>query len=83
MKSVLGSLPLYYLPIFRAPKSVISHLKSIRRRFFWGFKENEKKMVWVNWKKVLSEKKGWSLGVGSLKAKKHRVYWEIKVAFSQ
>ncbi|GJY92937.1 hypothetical protein Tco_0508719 [Tanacetum coccineum] len=41
------SLPLYELSIFKASKSVISHLETIRRRFFWGFKENEHKMVHV------------------------------------
>ena len=69
VKSVLGSLPLYYLSIFRAPISVISHIEALRRRFFWGFKENEKKIFWVRWQKILAGKKDDGLGVGSIKAK--------------
>jgi hypothetical protein len=69
VKSVLGSLPLYYLPLFKAPTSVISLLESIRRRFFWGFKDDEKKMVWVSWKKIMSSTKNGGLGVESIKAK--------------
>ncbi|GJU54017.1 putative RNA-directed DNA polymerase [Tanacetum coccineum] len=69
VKSVLGSLPLYYLSIFRAPSSIISSIESIRRRFFWGYKENEKKIVWVQWQKVIADKKDGGLGVGSIKAK--------------
>ncbi|GKC63076.1 hypothetical protein Tco_1095674 [Tanacetum coccineum] len=34
VKSILGTLPLYYLSLFKAPEAVISHLESIRRRFF-------------------------------------------------
>ncbi|GJU81535.1 reverse transcriptase domain, reverse transcriptase zinc-binding domain protein [Tanacetum coccineum] len=57
VKSVLGSLPLYYLSLFKAPTSVNFTLESIRRRFFWGFKDNEKKMVWVSWQKIMSSTK--------------------------
>ncbi|GKF21986.1 putative RNA-directed DNA polymerase, eukaryota, reverse transcriptase zinc-binding domain protein [Tanacetum coccineum] len=34
VKSVLGSLPIYYLSLFKAPSLVIDTLESIRRRFF-------------------------------------------------
>ncbi|GJT61429.1 RNA-directed DNA polymerase, eukaryota, reverse transcriptase zinc-binding domain protein [Tanacetum coccineum] len=33
VKAVLGSLPLYFFSVFKAPKAVISRLDSIRRRF--------------------------------------------------
>lgn len=36
VKSVLGSLSLYFFSLFRAPISVIDTLESIRRTFFWG-----------------------------------------------
>ncbi|GKA29034.1 putative RNA-directed DNA polymerase, partial [Tanacetum coccineum] len=39
VKSVLGSLPIYYLSLFNAPIKIIKTLESIRSRFFWGFKE--------------------------------------------
>ncbi|GJT44118.1 hypothetical protein Tco_0952833 [Tanacetum coccineum] len=69
VKLVLGSLPLYYLSLFKAPTSVIFLLESIRRRFFWGFKDNEKKMVWVSWQKIMSSTKNGGLGVESIKDK--------------
>ncbi|GJY33571.1 reverse transcriptase domain, reverse transcriptase zinc-binding domain protein [Tanacetum coccineum] len=49
VKSVLGSLPLYYLLLFRAIALVISQIEALRRNFFWGFKENEKKIcdAWI------------------------------------
>ncbi|GJU94416.1 hypothetical protein Tco_1319172 [Tanacetum coccineum] len=49
VKSILGSLPIYYLSLFKAPKKVINLLKSIRCRFFWGFKESQRES-WSSWK---------------------------------
>ncbi|GJW91857.1 reverse transcriptase domain, reverse transcriptase zinc-binding domain protein [Tanacetum coccineum] len=72
VKSVLGSLPLYYLSLFRAPVSVISQIEGLRRNFFWGSKENENKIVWVRWQKILADKKDGG-GVGCIKAKNMRL----------
>ncbi|PWA65568.1 reverse transcriptase domain, Reverse transcriptase zinc-binding domain protein [Artemisia annua] len=42
IKAMLGSLPLYNLSLFRAPIKVLHTLENIRRRFFWGFKDESK-----------------------------------------
>ncbi|GJT68087.1 putative RNA-directed DNA polymerase [Tanacetum coccineum] len=67
--AVLGSLPLYYLSVFRAPCKVIDCLERIRSRFFWGFKEGENSLVWVKWKAILADWDRGGLGIGSIKAK--------------
>nr|GEW69545.1 RNA-directed DNA polymerase, eukaryota, reverse transcriptase zinc-binding domain protein [Tanacetum cinerariifolium] len=54
----------------RAPSSVISSIECRRRRFFGGYKENEKKIVGVHWQKVIADKKDEGLGIGSIKGKK-------------
>ncbi|GJU85441.1 reverse transcriptase domain, reverse transcriptase zinc-binding domain protein [Tanacetum coccineum] len=61
IKSVLGSLPLYYFSMFRVPSCVIKQLESVRRDFFWGGAGESKKMSWVKWDTILS-----SYGVGGL-----------------
>ncbi|GJT07167.1 hypothetical protein Tco_0841629 [Tanacetum coccineum] len=61
VKSVLGSVPLYFLSLFKAPLKVIKKLESIRCRFFWGFKDGDKgKWKWsfliegdALWRKVI------------------------------
>ncbi|GJX75163.1 RNA-directed DNA polymerase, eukaryota, reverse transcriptase zinc-binding domain protein [Tanacetum coccineum] len=50
-------LPFTYLGLPVAPEAVISQLESIRRHFFWGMKDDENKMVWIRWQKILSSKK--------------------------
>ncbi|GJZ22665.1 reverse transcriptase domain, reverse transcriptase zinc-binding domain protein [Tanacetum coccineum] len=56
VKFVLGSLPVYFLSLFKAPEAIITKLESMRRQFFWGMKEGVKKMCWVSWNKILVSK---------------------------
>ncbi|XP_021991349.1 uncharacterized protein LOC110888118 [Helianthus annuus] len=44
-KSVLGSLPSYFLSLFAAPKCVINKLERIHRDFVWGFTDSSKKLI--------------------------------------
>ncbi|KAJ9539315.1 hypothetical protein OSB04_032048 [Centaurea solstitialis] len=67
-KSVLGSLGIYFLSLFKAPKQVLNNLESIRARFFWGYSANVKKISWIAWDSVLSDFDCGGLGIGSLRA---------------
>ncbi|KAJ9535108.1 hypothetical protein OSB04_un001812 [Centaurea solstitialis] len=69
IQSVLSAIPLFFFSLFKAPKAILKLLESIRRRFFWGFKDDEKKLVWIAWKKVLKSKSNGGLGVTSFKIK--------------
>ncbi|GJS84331.1 RNA-directed DNA polymerase, eukaryota, reverse transcriptase zinc-binding domain protein [Tanacetum coccineum] len=65
IKSVLSSLPLYYMSSFKVPKGVLSKMESIRRNFFNGVENAEKKMSLIGWNKILASKKNGGLGVSS------------------
>ncbi|PWA73278.1 reverse transcriptase domain, Reverse transcriptase zinc-binding domain protein [Artemisia annua] len=67
IKSVLGSLGVYYFSSFKAPISVINKLETIRRRFFWGGNIEENKIAWIAWDKIMSPLDQGGLGVGSLR----------------
>nr|GEV11902.1 hypothetical protein [Tanacetum cinerariifolium] len=54
IKSILGSLGVYYFSTFMAPKKVINQLEGIRRIFFWGGSLDDNKIPWIAWKKVIS-----------------------------
>lgn len=45
IKSVLGSLPLYFLSVFRAPAMVVKKLESLLLNFFWGNTGGGKKII--------------------------------------
>nr|GEV46715.1 RNA-directed DNA polymerase, eukaryota [Tanacetum cinerariifolium] len=66
LKSVLGSSPIYTMSIYKVPKLVLHLMESIRRNFFNGVQNNEMKITWVKWSKVLASKKFGGLGVSSL-----------------
>nr|GEZ52070.1 RNA-directed DNA polymerase, eukaryota [Tanacetum cinerariifolium] len=66
LKSVLGSLPTYYMSLFKVHGGVLKQLEGLRNSFFLGADLDERKMTWVRWKKVLAQKQYGGLGVGSL-----------------
>ncbi|GJY16658.1 RNA-directed DNA polymerase, eukaryota [Tanacetum coccineum] len=65
IKSVLNSLPLYHMSIYKAPIGVLHNMESFRRRFFNGVDKNERKLSIIGWKKILASKKKEGLGVSS------------------
>nr|GFC69089.1 RNA-directed DNA polymerase, eukaryota [Tanacetum cinerariifolium] len=68
LKSVLGSTPIYNMFLFKVPKAVLKSMESIRRNFFNGIRDGEKKIAWVRWSKVLASKSNGELGVSSFYA---------------
>ncbi|XP_023729370.1 uncharacterized protein LOC111877058 [Lactuca sativa] len=83
IKSVMGNLSEYFLSLFVAPERVINTLEKIRRRFLWGGSEEQTKIHWVTWEKVIADKKLGGLGVGSLKALNTSLivkwFWRLRV----
>ncbi|GJZ63745.1 putative RNA-directed DNA polymerase, eukaryota, reverse transcriptase zinc-binding domain protein, partial [Tanacetum coccineum] len=69
IRSILGSLPIFYLSLFKAPMKIINLLESIRSILFWGFKDSQRRISWVKWKLVLLDKETGGLGVGCLHSK--------------
>ncbi|GJX23046.1 RNA-directed DNA polymerase, eukaryota, reverse transcriptase zinc-binding domain protein [Tanacetum coccineum] len=68
LKSVLGSIPIYHMSIFKVLMRVLHRLESIRCHFFNGNDPQGNKPSWVKWKNVLASKEKGGLGVSSLYA---------------
>nr|GEU97671.1 RNA-directed DNA polymerase, eukaryota, reverse transcriptase zinc-binding domain protein [Tanacetum cinerariifolium] len=68
LKSVLGSMTIFNMSIFKVPLGVLRTLESIQSHFFKGHALGSNKASWVSWKKVLSSKDKGGLGVSSLYA---------------
>ncbi|GJX71225.1 putative RNA-directed DNA polymerase, eukaryota, reverse transcriptase zinc-binding domain protein [Tanacetum coccineum] len=66
IKSVLSSLPTYFLSLYKAPVSLCSKLESIQNNFFIGGEMGEKTITWVSWNKCLTSKNLGGLGIGSI-----------------
>nr|GEX41186.1 RNA-directed DNA polymerase, eukaryota, reverse transcriptase zinc-binding domain protein [Tanacetum cinerariifolium] len=65
LKSVLGASPLYYMSIFKTPKTVLKDLEAIRSKFSNGADSSETKITWIAWQKVLASMRHGGLGVSS------------------
>lgn len=68
VKSVLGSLTLYFFSLFKAPISIINNLEKLRRQFLWAGREINKKINLVNWNCVLGPKDNCRLNIGFLRS---------------
>ncbi|KAL7614622.1 hypothetical protein Lser_V15G08580 [Lactuca serriola] len=66
IKSVLDSLPTFYMSLFKAPLRIIDQIEKIRRRFLWGGSELKRIIHLVDWNKVIAPKSDGGLGVGSI-----------------
>ncbi|GJS19900.1 RNA-directed DNA polymerase, eukaryota [Tanacetum coccineum] len=49
LKSVLGSMPIYHMSIFKVPMKILQRMESIRSHFFNGSDPLAKKPTWVKW----------------------------------
>ncbi|GJU95115.1 RNA-directed DNA polymerase, eukaryota, reverse transcriptase zinc-binding domain protein [Tanacetum coccineum] len=68
IKSIMGSLAIYYMYIFKVLVTVLQMLESLRARFFWGADLGERKLHWIVWNRVLTARDSGGLGLGSLAA---------------
>ncbi|KAL4373402.1 hypothetical protein AHAS_Ahas05G0078200 [Arachis hypogaea] len=64
IKSVLNSLPVYYLSLYKMPKVVADKLISLQRRFLWSNKDGRDGVPLVRWDIVQAPKCFGGLGVG-------------------
>ncbi|GJX23647.1 putative RNA-directed DNA polymerase, eukaryota, reverse transcriptase zinc-binding domain protein [Tanacetum coccineum] len=63
IKSVLGSLGIYYFSIFKVPEAVLKTLESLRASFFWGATGDSRKLAWIKWSNILASLDKGGLGV--------------------
>jgi len=63
LKSVLSSLPVYFLSFFKAPAGIISSIESIFKKKIWGGSEDHRKIAWINWETICTPKYARGLGV--------------------
>jgi hypothetical protein len=66
INSVLNSIPIFYMSLFKMSVQVRKKVVRIQRDFLWGGVHGSKKLSWVKWKVVCREKKKGGLGVRDL-----------------
>ena len=67
IKSVLNSLPLYYMSMFKMSKSIAMTIVKLQRRFFWGDSLRQKMSTpTIKWSSIELSKDLCGLGVGNI-----------------
>ncbi|XP_016172338.1 uncharacterized protein LOC107614708 [Arachis ipaensis] len=64
IKSVLNSLPICYLSLYKMPNAVAKKLISLQRQFLWSKEDGKIGMPLVRWEIVMAPRKAGGLGVG-------------------
>ena len=67
IQSVLASMPIYYMSIFKLPGRVAVLLEMMTRTFLWDTVETGKGRSLVAWDLVVRSKEKRGLGLGNLK----------------
>ena len=67
IKSVISTLPLYYLSLFKVPDSVYKIIISVQRRFLWGWGKETRPISWVRWKYLCKPKEEGGLGIRDIR----------------
>ncbi|KAJ4786479.1 RNA-directed DNA polymerase (reverse transcriptase)-related family protein [Rhynchospora pubera] len=66
LKSVLLSLPVYYMSMENIPKGLIKQMESLIAKFFWGKTDQTRYMAFVAWRKICQPVERGGLGVRQL-----------------
>ena len=62
IKTVARSIPTYTMSVFKLPKSLCNSINSTIARYWWGKTKNQRKIHWINWKKLCTTKKKGGMG---------------------
>jgi len=63
INSVLSSIPLFFMSLFKLPSGVAGKLIRLQRSFLWGWGAEGRKMAWASWSHVCIPHKFGGLGV--------------------
>ncbi|XP_016185845.1 uncharacterized protein LOC107627528 [Arachis ipaensis] len=83
IKSVLNSLPIYYLSLYKMPRAVASKLIALQRHFMWCKEDGTYGIPLVKWELVQAPKKAGGLGVGDVALRNTALFFKWWWRFSK
>lgn len=66
LKSVIQAIPTYLMGVYKLPASVIQKIHSAMAKFWWGQKDNQRKIHWKSWEGLCTPKCTGGLGFKDL-----------------
>jgi hypothetical protein len=71
IKSVIQAVPAYPMSCFLFTKTQCNKLSSVSARFWWGDKEDQRKVHWIGWERMCKSKKNGGLGFRDFESFNH------------
>ena len=62
IKSIAQVISTYSMSLFKLPKNLCNDINSIIAKYWWGQMSDEKKVHWINWKRLCDLKKKGGMG---------------------
>ena len=57
IKTVAQAIPTYSICLFKLPKAICDKINSLLANYWWGQTKDERKINWINWQKLCTQKK--------------------------
>uniref|UniRef100_A0A7N2M9L9 Reverse transcriptase n=1 Tax=Quercus lobata TaxID=97700 RepID=A0A7N2M9L9_QUELO len=68
IKAMAQAIPTYSMSIFQIPRCVCDYINSILAKYWWRQTRNEKKIHWINWKRLCTPKNRGGMGFRDIHA---------------
>jgi len=66
IKMVAQAIPKYSTSQFKLPKSICDNKNFLLAKYWWGQNQDERKILWINQKKLCTQKKDEGMGFRDL-----------------
>ena len=66
VKAVIQDIPTYTMSCFKLPKGLINEIGTLIRKFWWGYRSEQRKIHWVSWEKICQPKSEGGMGFKDL-----------------
>ena len=68
IKTIAQAIPTYLMSIFKIPKAVRDSINSTLAKYYWDQTKDERKIHWINWKKLCTQNEKGGMGFRDIHA---------------
>lgn len=68
IKTIAQAIPTYFMGIFKFSKALCDSINLTLAKYWWGQSKDEKKIHWINWKKLCNSKDRGGMGFRDIQA---------------